>query len=204
MCTYSEDDEDDVSSLSSAQSFHSTPTPPPPAVRSRGETGRMGGIQVLPMPEGGPPIPPRHSPSQLSFGSSGNSSSGSSGNIGRALPPVPQQQMPPVPQQQMPPVPSPQPRQLPQPVTRARPPSTVGAPYGRPDTSQFGPGKQEKEVRKGDTDSKGLETILTLYVHKLFLSWYTFLVPVKVCLSRHVWQCLGCVRLTDIMSFQIL
>lgn len=195
MCTYSEDDEDDVSSLSSAQSFHSTPTPPPPAVRSRGETGRMGGIQVLPMPEGGPPIPPRHSPSQSSFGSSVNSSTGSSGNIGRALPPVPQQQMPPAP--------SPQLRQLPQPVTRARPPSTVGAPYGRSDSNQFGPGKQEKEVRKGDTDSKGLETI-TLYAHKLFLSWYTFLVPVKVCLSRHVWQCLGCVWLTDIMSFQIL
>lgn len=153
---YSEDDEDDP--LSSSQSFHSTPTPPPPAVRSRGDTGRMGGVQVLPPMSDGPPVPPRHSQPQLSFSSSGSTS----GNVGRALPPVPQQQP------QMPPVPSPQPKQLPQPVTRARPPSMVGAPYGRSDSNQFGPGKQEKEVRKGDVDL--IKTVHELYLHtKSFL-----------------------------------
>lgn len=117
---YSEDDDDDVSS-SFSNSFHAFPLPMS-GIRPRGS------VPVLPMVEG-PPIPPRHTtPPQNTF---------SSGSGGRGpLPPLPQQQQPAIsnPQLRPPPVAS----------RTARPQS---ASYGRSDSGQFGPGKQEKEVR---------------------------------------------------------
>ena len=84
-----------------------------------------------------PPRPPRHSSSQPFF--SGGSSGGGPASVSRGpLPPVPQAQ-------------STQPTVQPRPPpARSRPQSTSGLVYNRNDSgqlTQFGPGKQEKEVR---------------------------------------------------------
>ena len=135
MYNISEEDEDDVSSLPSHHSLHMTTTPMLPARPTRGDAGRVG-VPVLPPMNEGPPPPPRHSSSQTSFGSG---IAGSGGVARGPLPPLPSQTPISTPgMQQQPPRPPP---------VRSRPQSTSGIPYGRTDSSQFGPGKQEKEVR---------------------------------------------------------
>ena len=130
-CTCSEDDEDDVSSSSSS---HSIPPAVPPG-RPKVESARVG-VPVLPMSEV-PLRPPRHSTSQTFFG--GGVSGGGPVNISRGP-------LPPVPHQAQASQPTAQPRP---PSGRSRPKSTSGISCNRIDSgqlTQFGPGKQEKEV----------------------------------------------------------
>ena len=135
---FSEEDEDDVSF---SHSLHLIS--PPPAIRPpRGDSGRVG-VPVLPVNEV-PPPPPRHG-SQTSLGG---------GGVARGpLPPLPPVQLAPTlsstPSSHQ--LPRPGSHQLPRPPpVRSRPQSTSGMVYGRSDSgqlTQFGPGKQEREVR---------------------------------------------------------